>query len=392
MKIVQITTFSYKAAGNIMMNLHNTMREKGIESYVVWGRGRKAKNKYEYFMNDNIGVKIHGLYTRLTDRTGFASTRSTKKMLKWIDRIEPDIIHLHCVHGYYLNIQELFEYIKKKNIRVVWTQHDCWAFTGHCAYFDACGCDRWESGCYKCKQLNTYPASKFIDSSTWNWNKKNELFNGLNITIVTPCKWLAGLVRKSFLGNYPIRTIYNGIDINVFKPTNSEFKIKKGISDKKIILGVASEWTERKGLKDFIKLKNIIGTEYVIVLVGITKKQMEKIPDDIITIERTNNISELVEIYSAADVFFNPTYEDNFPTTNLEALACGTPVVTYNTGGSLEVINEYTGAVVEKGNVLKSVEQFEKIISLKNSNKSLLDTDYFTTKAMISKYMELYNE
>ena len=157
-------------------------------------------------------------------------------------------------------------------------------------------------------------------------------------------------------------------------------------------MGVASEWTERKGLKDFIKLKNIIGTEYVIVLVGITKKQMEKIPDDIITIERTNNISELVEIYSAADVFFNPTYEDNFPTTNLEALACGTPVVTYNTGGSLEVINEYTGAVVEKGNVLKSVEQFEKIISLKNSNKSLLDTDYFTTKAMISKYMELYNE
>lgn len=386
-KVVQISTFSYKAAGNIMMNLHRAMMKNGIDSYVVWGRGRKAENDHEYFMDDSWGVKLHGVYTRITDKTGFASTLSTRKLLNWLDEIEPDIIHLHCIHGYFINISLLFTYIKEKNIKVIWTQHDCWAFTGHCAYFDACGCEKWKTGCHDCEQLTTYPASRLMDNSKWNWKTKKELFTGANVTVVTPCEWLSELVKMSFLREYPIRVIYNGIDTNVFKPTKSYFKKKNEIEAKKMILGVASEWTERKGLRDFIELDEMLDKkEYVIVLVGVSKKQVENLPKDIIALNRTNNIKELVEIYSAADVYFNPTYEDNFPTTNLEATACGTPVITYDTGGSPESVDPR--AVVQKGN-LNRVKDI--ICSELQIFKPRL-RDEMKVESMVAEYIQLYRD
>lgn len=384
MKVLQINTFSYKAAGNIMMNLHKAMLEQGIDSYVAWGRGRKAENNHEYYMNDDFGIKLHGIYTRITDKHGFGSSSSTKKLLSWIDSINPDIIHLHCIHGYYINIELLFNYIREKNKKVIWTQHDCWAFTGHCAYFDAINCTKWKSGCYDCKQLNTYPASIIRDNSEWNWSKKKELFTGLNLTIVTPCNWLKNLVKQSFLGDYPIRVIHNGIDTNVFKPTQSDFKAKYGIEEKKIILGVAGEWSERKGLRDFVKLNEIINKdEYVIVVVGVTDKQLKELPSDIIAITRTENVYELVEIYSATYVYFNPTYEDNFPTTNLEALACGTPVITYNTGGSPEFIDD-SKCVIEKGNI-ESVRNI-----LRGTKFQITKSDNISNIYMIRSYLDLY--
>ena len=386
-KVVQISTVSYKAAGNIMMNLHRAMMKNGIDSYVVWGRGRKAENDHEYFMDDSWGVKLHGVYTRITDKTGFASTLSTRKLLNWLDEIEPDIIHLHCIHGYFINISLLFTYIKEKNIKVIWTQHDCWAFTGHCAYFDACGCEKWKTGCHDCEQLTTYPASRLMDNSKWNWKTKKELFTGANVTVVTPCEWLSELVKISFLREYPIRVIYNGIDTNVFKPTKSYFKKKNEIEAKKMILGVASEWTERKGLRDFIELDEMLDKkEYVIVLVGVSKKQVENLPKDIIALNRTNNIKELVEIYSAADVYFNPTYEDNFPTTNLEATACGTPVITYDTGGSPESVDPR--AVVQKGN-LNRVKDI--ICSELQIFKPRL-RDEMKVESMVAEYIQLYRD
>lgn len=387
MKVVQINTFSYKAAGNIMMNLHKAMLDRGIDSYVAWGRGRKAENNHEFYMNDDLGVKIHGVYTRVTDKHGFGSTNSTKKLLKWIDKIGPDVIHLHCIHGYYINIELLFNYIRERKIKVIWTQHDCWAFTGHCAYFDAVGCEKWKTGCHDCEQLNTYPASKIYDNSIWNWNKKKTLFTGIDITIVTPCKWLQNLMKDSFLGIYKSEVIYNGIDITVFKPTKSEFKKQYGIENMKIILGVAGEWTVRKGLRDIIKLNNAIDKdEYVVVVVGITKDQKKDLPNDIIALPRTENVNELVKIYSSAYVYFNPTYEDNFPTTNLEALACGTSVITYNTGGSGESIDNH-GVILEKGD-------WQGALSIMNSipitNSSLLNEEKFSKEAMIERYLEIY--
>lgn len=390
MKVVQINTFSYKAAGNIMMNLHKAMLEKGIDSYVAWGRGRNAENDHEYYMNDDIGVKVHGVYTRITDKHGFASKRATVKLINWIDNIHPDIIHLHCIHGYYINIELLFNYIKKNNIKVIWTQHDCWAFTGHCAYFDAVGCDKWKTGCHDCEQLLTYPASKVMDNSKWNWEKKKELFTGLDITIVTPCKWLAELMKVSFLGAYPTEVIYNGIDTTVFKPTASDFKKKYGIEGKKIILGVAGEWTERKGLKDFVTLDQLIDHDkYQILVVGVNTNQQKSLPDTIISIGRTENVQELVEIYSDSTVYFNPTYEDNFPTTNLEALACGTPIITYDTGGSPEAVKDsLNGYVIKKQGISRVLDCLNNSSFTRVGN---LDS-IFKKEYMINEYRRLYHE
>lgn len=389
MKIVQINQFSYKAAGNIMMNLHKSMLAQGIDSYVVWGRGREPIGNREYKMTNSLDVAIHGVYSRFSDRTGFASSTVTRRLVAWLSKIKPDIIHLHCIHGYYLNIKILFDYIRQNNIRVVWTQHDCWTFTGHCAYFDAVGCEKWKTGCFDCPQLNTYPKA-FVDNSKKNWLEKKSFFSGLNIQIVTPCEWLKKKIEQSFLGCYPIKVIYNGIDLSKFKKIDSEDTKKRlGLLGKDVILGVASEWTERKGMKDFIALDNMIDhSKYQILLVGVTKKQQRDLPSTIRSIERTENVQELVKIYSTASVFFNPTYEDNFPTTNLEAIACGTPVVTYRTGGSPESVEKTgCGFVVEKGDLRMSLE---KIVQSQNDIFSFEKRNLFSIDCMMAKYGEIY--
>lgn len=395
-RIVQINTFPYKATGNIMMNIHQALIKEGMESYVVWGRGRKPENDKEISMEDSLGIKFHGAFTRVTDRTGFASKRATRQLIQMLESIKPDIVHLHNIHGYYINIEYLFDYLKRNQVKTIWTLHDCWTFTGHCAFFDAIGCEKWQTGCHNCEQLSTYPKSMIRDNSSWNWKKKKELFLGADIRIVTPCHWLEMKVKESFLREYPVEVIHNGIDTTVFKYCESEFRRRHHIESEIVILGVASEWTERKGLKDFIHLDTILkkrGFEsYKIVLIGLDKVTIKEIPDSIIGLERTSNIKELVEMYSMADVFFNPTYEDNFPTTNLEALACGTPVVTYRTGGSPECIGGGNGITIEKGRVtefadmIMNTRQFGK---LEKEVTSYLSDEFYKEK-MIDKYINLY--
>ena len=380
-----------------MMNIHRQLLANGVNSYVVWGRGRKSENDYEISIEDNLDILFHGVYTRITDKTGFASKKSTKKLISILEKIKPDIVQLHNIHGYYLNIELLFDYIREKEIKVIWTLHDCWVFTGHCAYFDMVGCEKWKTGCYDCEQLATYPAALFADASDWNWRKKKALFTGLNITLITPSYWLKTLVEQSFLGEYPVKVIHNGIDTNLFKPSESIFRKKYGFEDNFIILGVASEWTERKGLNDFVRLEEMLNGNLQgkckIVLVGLTKKQIAAMPASIIALERTSNVQELVGIYTTADVFFNPTYEDNFPTTNLEAIACGTPVVTYGTGGSPESLNEECGMVLGKG----QVELFARLITDKCSKKMGYkikkehNIKMFDQENMINQYIQFYN-
>lgn len=391
MRIVQINQFSYKAAGNIMMNIHRGLLENGVDSYVAWGRGRKAENEHEFFMDDRYGVLFHGFYTRLTDKAGFASKRATKKLIDWLDGIKPDIVHLHCTHGYYLNTQMMFDYLKKNKVKVVWTLHDCWAFTGHCAYFDGCQCEKWKTGCHHCEQLDTYPKS-FVDNSKWNWTKKKEMTENMDLTLVTPCNWLKNVLKDSFLGTHPVEVINNGIDLDVFRHVESDYKSKINALGKYLILGVAGEWTVRKGLKDFVKLSQMLDSEkFQVVLVGLTAKQKAELPAEIIGIERTENVQELVALYSAADVFLNPTYEDNYPTTNLEAVACGTRVLTYRTGGSPESVCEETGAVYEKGDVESLYQWILDDFAKKNRTplqKSCAER--FGKKQMIEKYLKLY--
>ncbi|SFH98391.1 Glycosyltransferase involved in cell wall bisynthesis [Selenomonas ruminantium] len=319
-----------------MMNIHHALQQQNYESYVVWGRGRKTENEYEYSMEDILGICIHGVMTRLFDQTGFWSMHATRKLIAFIEKIKPDIIHLHNLHGYYINIDLLYEYLKKTKVKVVWTLHDCWAITGHCAHFQIPRCNKWQDGCGKCVKKMSYPASFFVDGSKKNWERKKRIFASVESSIVVPSRWLGDIIKKSYLRNNSITIINNGVDLDLFRPRKTSFKIKYGIENKNIVLGVASEWTEQKGINDFLKLRNYLDDSILLVMVGVTKKQRKKLPVGIIGIERTNNAKELAAIYSSADVFLNTTYEDTYPTVNMEALACGCPVITYDTGGALE--------------------------------------------------------
>lgn len=362
MKVLQINIFGNLSTGKIAVDIARTLKENGDDCVVAYARNTLPNDIQGIKIGNKLDVYIHGIMTRITDKVGFYSKKATKELLKKIDEYEPDIIHIHNLHGYYINIELLFNYIKEKNIPVVWTLHDCWAFTGHCPYFEAVGCDKWKTGCSKCIQKKEYPASLVLDNSKQNYIRKKELFTSIEkMVIVTPSYWLADLVKKSFLSKYQIEVIHNGIDLNVFKPTYGDWVKKYNLENKKIILGVAGTWSERKGLQDLVKLSQILNENYKVVVVGVSKKQKDKLPTNILAIERTYDSKELAEIYTAAEFFVNPTYEDNFPTVNIEALACGTPVITYNTGGSPEAVNEECGLVIEQGNITGVKEAIEKL-------------------------------
>jgi putative colanic acid biosynthesis glycosyltransferase len=351
------------STGRIAEEIGQTAIAAGWKSYIAYGRNERPSSSKLIKIGTDKDIKLHGLQTRLFDRHGLGSRSATDEFIKQIEVIKPDIIHLHNLHGYYINIEVLFHYLKKVNVPVVWTFHDCWPITGHCSYFTFVGCEKWKTQCYECPQKTKYPASYFIDSSRKNYILKKELFTSLsNLTLVPVSQWLSGILNESFLQKYPIKVINNGINTEIFKPSSGyTFRVKYGFEDKFILLGVANIWNERKGLKDYIELSKLLGQDFQIVLVGLTKKQIGQLPDNILGIERTESVEALAEVYASSDVFINSTYEDNFPTTNLESLACGTPVITYKTGGSPEAIDESTGIVVEQGNINKLVEAINLI-------------------------------
>lgn len=353
------------STGRIAENIGRTAIANGFDSYFAYGRiARDSQCKLIRIGSDN-DIRWHGLQSRIFDNQGFASTKATQLFVEKIKRIQPDIINIHNIHGYYANIDILLNYLATTNIPVVWTLHDCWNFTGHCAFFDYAGCNRWKTHCHHCPRKKGYPSSYVFDSSSKNYEKKKALFGRMhNLHFVTPSQWLADLTKESFLSRFPVHVINNGLDLSVFKPiVNERTKSKMGIQlGQKVILGVASVWHKRKGLDDFIQLAKAL-PEHKVVLVGLTEKQVKELPQGMVGVTRTENTRELAELYSMADVFVNPTYADNFPTTNIEALACGTPVVTYMTGGSPEAVSENTGIIVEKGNIESLIISVKRILS-----------------------------
>ncbi len=373
------------STGRICTDLANQLTKKGHTVKIAYGRGRAGDSFSDYAVKigSDFGVKLNGIKARIFDNEGFNAKSATRKFIKWAENYNPDVLHLHNLHGYYLNVELLFKWIKTRpNMKVLWTLHDCWAFTGHCSHFDYIGCGKWKDGCFKCVQKGEYPKSLLLDRSKRNYERKKKAFLGVkDLQIITPSKWLKSVVEKSFLKQYSVEAIYNGIDIDVFKPTKSDFKKAHGLENKKIILGVASVWTERKGFYDFIKLSKIIDEDTRIVLVGVNNKQLNVLPNNVLGIKRTNSVKELAEVYSASDVFFNPTYEDNYPTVNLEAQSCGTPCLTYRTGGSPESVPNEN--VIEKGNYKEVLEKLNKELKIKESD--------FSKNSMIEGYLKLIN-
>lgn len=401
-KLLQINSvLNWGSTGRIMEGIGQVAIAQGWDSYVACGRQADNPSCSQVIrIGSKYDVMLHGLSSRLFDRHGLASKRATLDFIDQVKAISPDIIHLHNLHGYYLNIKVLFNYLAHSNIPLIWTLHDCWAMTGHCAHFDYVGCEKWKSGCHNCIQKYKYPKSIFLDYSEKNYFTKAKCFTSVqNMVIVPVSQWLQKIVQQSFLQKYSTEVIYNGIDLHVFTDSahvENNIRVQYGIGDRFMILGVSNVWEERKGLHDFLALREKLGQEYVIVLVGLTPQQKKQMPSGIIGIERTQSVEELAAFYRAADIYANLTWEDNFPTTNLEALACGTPVLTYKTGGSVEAVSEDTGFVVSQGD-FNSILKVIKIVKKKGKEcyrsfcreraSILYDKD-----KQFAKYINLYEE
>ena len=363
------------SVGRLVEGLYNTLVSNGYECMVAYGRDTHPEGMNAYRIGQDLDVYIHGGLSRITDRHGFYSKRATVEFINVIEEYKPDIIHLHNVHGYYLNIRVLFEYLKTTDIRIIWTLHDCWTFTGHCSHFEYIGCMKWVSGCYACEQLAEYPKSVGKDNSQKNYADKKELFTGFeNLTVVTPSQWLKARVEQSFMGEYHCVVVPTGIDTSVFAPVQEErrddnlvFRLRNSLNlrNKNVLLGVANPWRTRKGLMQFVNLSKLINERCVIVLVGLNDEQLASLPDNIIGIGHTDSVQELAALYSMADIYVNLTLEDTFPTTNIEALACGTPVITYRSGGSAESIDDTCGIAVERNSVQGVLAAIDTIISQK---------------------------
>jgi len=366
MKIVQINTVcGTGSTGKIALDLYRLAEEAGHTCYFAYGRGSSPADIRSYKIGNPLDFSCHVMLNFFAGKSGFGSRYVTKRFLKWLDQIHPDLLHLHNLHGFYLNIEMLFAYIKEHDIKIIWTLHDCWSFTGQCAYFDYAGCNRWMIGCHDCPVYRCdYPYSLFCDNSRQNYILKKAAFSGVkDMTIVTPSRWLASLVSQSFLQEYPVKVIPNGINLAIFTPSSQSshpVAPQASSSTVKIILGVASVWSRHKGLNYFLQLSQILPASYHIVLIGLNCRQQKMVQSryghSITALQKTTSQQELADWYRCAFVFVNPTLEDNFPTTNLEALACGTPVITFRTGGSPESITDKCGIVVEKGNTVKLKE------------------------------------
>ena len=349
MKIVQINSSLNGSTGMIARDISDYLDFKSIDNLLFYTQGTSSISKYINYSSKEE-IKLNALKSRILGNYGFNSNKATKKLINYLEEYNPDVVHIHNIHGHDVNLETLVNYLNKKNKKVIWTMHDCWLYTGYCPYYTYARCDKWKEECKECKLRKRY--SWFRDLSTRNYYRKKKILeNKSNITFVTPSKWLASEAKKSFLKDNKIEVIPNGIDLNLFKPVETDLKKKLNLENKKIILCIAMNVSERKGFNDILEVSKILNDDYKIVMIGLPKEVIQTLPNNIVGFERTESKEQLVEFYSMADCFLNPTHEDNYPTVNIEAIACGTPVVAYNVGGASEVINTSTGLSVKENDI-----------------------------------------
>lgn len=393
MKVVQINIVCNGSTGKIMCAISKELEKKEHDSYIFYGRGKPEKELKCKKIENKLSLYSHVFFARL-GFNGHGSYFKTKKLIKELKKINPDIIHLHNIHGYYLNLNVLFKYLKNEyNGKIFWTLHDCWAFTGHCSHFTITQCDKWKKECKKCPNLRCYPRELF-DTTNNEYRKKKNLFTGIkNMTIITPSNWLKELVKQSFLKQYDIKVINNGIDQNIFKPTYDELIYEKYNipKDKKIILGVANVWEEKKGLNIFYNMSNIIKKDEIIVLVGLTEKQIKKLPKNIIGIKRTDNQHELACLYTIAHIFINPSQEETFSLVTVEAMACGQQVIVCGKSAPKELINNKVGIAIDKNDAINYYNAYKKIKKERIKQEEIVEhTKKYSNEQMLKQVIEVY--
>ena len=407
MKILQINTVAVNGStGSIADGIGEAIIRRGHSSYIAFGRNNISLNASKSNLikiGNNLSVAEHVLETRLLDRHGLASRCATHKFIRQIDALKPDIIHLHNIHGNYINYNILFEYLAKANIPIVWTLHDCWAFTGHCVHFVAKNCDKWRNGCYSCPRLGSYPKSYFADRSRTNYENKKKAFTSVkNMTLVPVSNWLGKVCSESFLGNYPIHVIHNGIDTDIFSPrinVSTKIRNKYGLGNRFVVLGVATGWSNENGLYDFIELRKRLDSDYVIVLVGVTKRIKSILPEGIIGIYRTDSKEELAELYSTADIFINGSFEETFGLVTAESMACGTPVIVYNSTACPEIVTDNTGYVIPIGDIeaMKRAIEYQRqlpfeVKAFQSESCSKLIRNRYDRREKYDEYVALYEQ
>lgn len=386
MKIVQINAVcGMGSTGGITIEISKMLNEHNIENYIFYSYG-----KYEYEKgikySSNLSIRINAILAKLFGNYGFNSHFSTNRLIRRLKAIKPDIVHLHNIHGHDVNIKKFFRYLKESGVRVIWTFHDCWAFTGYCMHFDYLKCSKWKELCKECPQKKSF--SLFSDKSEKIFRLKEALFSDIeDLTVVAPSGWLAELAKQSFMSRFPIEIINNGTDLDVFYKRQTSLKEKYGVENKHLVLGIPKENYEW-----FLELAEKMQDKYQLILVGLSKSQLQKLPKKIIGIGKVQSREEMAEIFSASDVFVNMTLQDTFPTVNLESLACGTPVITFNTGGSPEAVDDKTGAVVQKGNITELYEAIQEICAGPDRSEDCVKRarELYNAKERFADYLDLY--
>lgn len=392
MQIVQINaTYGKGSTGKICLGISELLNAEGRDNCILYSlSGIEGLSGVKY--SNGRYIKLQALRSRIKGNYGFNSAKSTRTLINKLEELAPKIVHIHNIHSHDCNFEILLSYLKEKRIKTVWTFHDCWAFTGYCPHFVMAGCEQWQKGCMRCPQRKQF--SWFFDRSQKLHNLKKAAFDGLDLTIVTPSRWLADMVGKSFLAEYPVKTIYNGINLDIFKPTLSTSGLVSVRDTEKMILGIADVWSNRKGLDVFLRLAERLPDNYRIVIVGTNDKIDKALPDNIISVHRTNDQQQLAELYTMADLFVNPTREEVLGLTNIEANACGTPVVTFRTGGSPECIDETSGSVVDCDDVDALEKEIIRICETNPYSREacIKRAEKFDQNKRFMEYVELYNE
>ena len=420
MRIAQINVVASLSTGRIAVSLCRTAIQAGHRALFCHSRDHAPGDVPSYVIGSKAETLLDLALTRLTDRAGFFSRYATRRLIAQLEAYKPDLVHLHNLHGYYLHLPTLFAYLKKNDLPVVWTLHDCWAYTGHCAYYtmargaapldgrrrradpsERLGCDRWQGGCGGCVCKRAYPASWFLDQRARNWRDKRELFRGLrHMVLATPSEWLRQEVKRSFLGSYPVYVLPNGIDLSVFQPCADEQFMRDVVrfygldraGGRKLVLSAAAVWDERKGLDDLIELSEALGPEYCVAAVGLDEYQIASLPKGtVLGVRRTGNTGDLCALYTAADLYLSASHEESMGMTLVEALACGTQILCYDATAMPEIVTDEVGEVVSLGDISALADAVRRLCSNPRSAESCrARAADFEAGRCFSAYLRLY--